>query len=81
MRGTLRRRCSCSDCWTPVSKGYYPSDPEGEDGAPMHFDQDDPAHLVKLWGSLKACLDHAPGFQGRVIFGGLTLDGPTKPHH
>lgn len=61
-----------------VSKGYYPSDPDGEEHAPLRFDEDDPAHLMKLWARLKACLDHAPGFQGRVIFGGLTLMDPRN---
>ena len=61
-----------------VGKGYYPSDPEGEEDAPMRFDEDDPAHLMRLWERLKACFDQAPGFQGRVIFGAITLMDPRN---
>lgn len=56
-----------------VSGGYYPSDAEGEDDGPLHFDSEDPAHLAQLWKRLSACFDAAPGFQGRVIFGAATL--------
>lgn len=62
-----------------VSKGYYPSDPDNEDAnEPLMFDEDNPEHLKKLWARLKQCLDKAPGFQGRVIFGGVTLMDPRN---
>jgi hypothetical protein len=51
-----------------VSSGYYPSR-DGEDDAPLMFDEYDPAHLRRLWIELKATLDAAPGWQGRVIGG------------
>lgn len=51
-----------------VSSGYYPAR-EGEDDAPLMFDEDDPEHLRRLWDELKATLDAAPGWQGRVIGG------------
>jgi hypothetical protein len=51
-----------------ISSGYYPSR-EDEDDAPLMFDEDDPEHLRRLWDELKATLDAAPGWQGRVIGG------------
>jgi hypothetical protein len=51
-----------------VSSGYYPAR-EGEEDAPLMFDEDDPEHLRRLWDELKATLDAAPGWQGRVIGG------------
>jgi len=62
-----------------IDRGYYPSNGEGhEDDEPMWFDEDDPEHLAQLWRRLKACLDAAPGFQGRVIFGAATLMDPRN---
>lgn len=61
-----------------VGKGYYPSDTDDEDDGPLRFVEDDPAHLAQLWKRLKACLDAAPGFQGRVLFGAATLLDPRN---
>lgn len=62
-----------------VSGGYYPSDPDsdGHDD-PLRFDEGDRAHLDQLWKRLKSCLDMSPGFQGRVIFGGVTMMDPRN---
>lgn len=62
-----------------VSSGYYPSDldSDGHDD-PLRFDADDCAHLEQLWKRLKSCLDMSPGFQGRVIFGGVTMMDPRN---
>lgn len=56
-----------------VSSGYYPSDSDDNEDDPTFFDEDEPEHLSQLWRLLKACLDAAPGFQGRVIFGAATM--------
>lgn len=61
-----------------VSSGYYPSDTDEADDGPLHFDSEDPEHLAQLWKRLGACLDSAPGFQGRVIFGAATLMDPRN---
>lgn len=63
-----------------VSRGYYPSDPEPSNSEhdPVYFDEDDRSHLTQLWRRLKSCLDQAPGFQGRVIFGGVTMLDPRN---
>lgn len=61
-----------------VSKGYYPSNPDGGDNDPLMFDEDQTDHLRALWNRLKECLDRSPGFQGRVIFGGVTLLDPRN---
>ena len=62
-----------------VGKGYYPSDPNADDSDdPLMFDAEDPDHLQQLWKRLKACMDQAPGFQGRVIFGGVTMMDPRN---
>ncbi len=61
-----------------VSSGYYPSNTDAEDDGPLFFDEDDPEHLAQLWKRLKACLDAAPGFQGRVIFGAAVLIDPRN---
>jgi hypothetical protein len=59
-----------------VSSGYYPSDSDDNEDDPTFFDADDPKHLAQLWRRLEACLDAAPGFQGRVIFGAATMMNP-----
>lgn len=61
-----------------VSSGYYPSDSDDADDDPTFFDEDDPEHLAQLWKRLKACLDAAPGFQCRVIFGAATMLDPRN---
>jgi hypothetical protein len=61
-----------------VSSGYYPSDSDKAEDDPLFFDADDPEHLAQLWKRLKACLDAAPGFQGRVIFGAATMMDPRN---
>ena len=62
-----------------VSGGYYPSDTDSEcENDPLRFDEDDRAHLDQLWKRLKGCLDMSPGFQGRVIFGGVTMMDPRN---
>lgn len=61
-----------------IDRGYYPSDSDAEDDGPLFFDEDDHEHLAQLWKRLKACLDAAPGFQGRVIFGAATLMDPRN---
>lgn len=62
-----------------VSKGYYPT-AKGDDGSnsPMHFDDDDPAHLKHFFNLVRASLDSAPGWQGRVIFGFATIQDPRN---
>lgn len=61
-----------------VSSGYYPSDTADAEDDPLFFDTEDPEHLAQLWKRLKACLDAAPGFQGRVIFGAATMMDPRN---
>lgn len=61
-----------------VSGGYYPSDSDDNEDDPTFFDEDNPKHLAQLWLRLKACLDAAPGFQGRVIFGAATMMDPRN---
>ncbi|MCM2310311.1 MAG: hypothetical protein NDI84_02810 [Steroidobacteraceae bacterium] len=61
-----------------IDRGYYPSDSDDNEDDPTFFDEDDPEHLAQLWRRLKACLDAAPGFQGRVIFGAATLMDPRN---
>lgn len=62
-----------------VSGGYYPSDPDSDcENDPLRFDEEDRAHLEQLWKRLKRCLDMSPGFQGRVIFGGVTMMDPRN---
>lgn len=65
------------DC---LSSGYYPMDPDKpqNDSDPLRLDDDDPEHLAHVWRLLRRVLDKAPGFQGRVIFGGVTLMDPHK---
>jgi hypothetical protein len=55
-----------------LSRGYYPKSEDSEH-APLYFDEDDKDHLSHLWKVLRECLDAAPGFQGRVLFGAATL--------
>lgn len=61
-----------------LSSGYYPSDSDDTEDDPLYFDEEDPKHLAQLWRRLKACLDAAPGFQGRVIGGAHTLMHPAN---
>lgn len=61
-----------------LSSGYYPSNSDDVEDDPTYFDSEDPKHLVQLWKRLKACLDAAPGFQGRVIGGAHTLMHPAN---
>lgn len=61
-----------------VSGGYYPGEEDNEAESPLFFDAADPAHLAHLWKRLQAILDSAPGFQGRVLFGGATLLDPRS---
>ena len=61
-----------------VSGGYYPSANDDEDDGPTFFDADDKDHLEQLWKRLDSIFDSAPGFQGRVIFGGVTLMDPRN---
>lgn len=51
-----------------ISSGYYPAR-EGDEDAPTFFDPDDDAHLRRFYDLIKATLDQAPGWQGRVIGG------------
>lgn len=51
-----------------ISHGYYPQK-EGDADAPMYFDDEDPDHLSHFYQRMKATLDHAPGWPGRVIGG------------
>lgn len=60
-----------------VSSGYYPSTGNDEDD-PTHFDPDNKDHLAQLWKRLDNIFDSAPGFQGRIIFGGVTLLDPRN---
>ena len=59
-----------------LSSGYYPSDSDDAENDPLYLDDEDPVHLAQLWRRLKACIDAAPGFQGRVIGGAHTLMAP-----
>lgn len=47
---------------------YYPA-AEGEDDAPMYFDDQDAAHLRRFYERMKATVDMAPGWPVRVIGG------------
>ena len=49
-----------------ADRGDYPGDQEG---APDFFDEDDPKHLRAFYDAIKATLDKAPGYPGRVIGG------------
>lgn len=51
-----------------IDDGYYPAEP-GDEDAPLHFDEDDKDHLRLFYDKVKALLDRAPGFPGRVIGG------------
>lgn len=51
-----------------IDRGYYPAD-EGQENTPTFFDEDDPEHLRHFYDKVKATLDRAPGYQGRVIGG------------
>lgn len=51
-----------------IDSGYYPFG-EDDDDAPMFFDEDDPKHLRQFYDAVKATLDSAPGWPGRVIGG------------
>lgn len=51
-----------------IDSGYYPFGKD-DDAAPMFFDEDDPKHLRQFYDAVKATLDSAPGWQGRVIGG------------
>lgn len=61
-----------------LSRGYYPSVAEEGADAPLYFDDDNSEHLHHLWVLIRQCLDAAPGFQGRVIFGAATLMDPAN---
>ena len=61
-----------------LSSGYYPGDSDAAADEPLYFDDEDPKHLTQMWKRLKACLDMAPGFQGRVIGGAHTLMAPAN---
>ena len=50
-----------------LSSGYYPWN-DGED-SPTYFDPDDRQQLRRLYDTLDALLERAPGFAGRVIGG------------
>lgn len=49
-----------------IASGYYPGT---EDDAPLHFDQEDPAHLSLFYRLMVETLDASPGWPGRVIGG------------
>jgi hypothetical protein len=51
-----------------LDRGYYPAD-EDQENAPTFFDEEDPEHLRAFYDKVKATLDRAPGYQGRVIGG------------
>jgi len=51
-----------------ISSGYYPSR-DGGLGDPTFFDEDDPAHLRHFFDLMKATLETAPGWPGRIIGG------------
>ncbi len=61
-----------------VSGGYYPSDTDNDEDGPLRFNSEDAAHLAQFWKRLDACINAAPGFQGRVIFGAVTLLDPRN---
>lgn len=49
-----------------ADRGGYPGDRQN---APDFFDDEDPAHLRAFYDAIKATLDKAPGYPGRVIGG------------
>jgi len=51
-----------------ISSGYYPSR-DDSDYAPTFFDADNRNHLRKFYDLMKATLNAAPGWPGRVIGG------------
>lgn len=51
-----------------LDRGDYPATIEGTK-VPDFFDEDDPDHLRALHDAIKATLDAAPGYPGRVIGG------------
>lgn len=51
-----------------IDKGYYPERCENDE-APTFFDEDDKEHLRAFYDAVKATLDKAPGYPGRVIGG------------
>jgi hypothetical protein len=51
-----------------ISSGYYPSR-DDNDYAPTFFDADNRNHLRKFYDLMKATLNAAPGWPGRVIGG------------
>lgn len=51
-----------------LGSGYFPWDHDDET-APTWFDEDNPAHLRRLYDTLSGLLDRAPGFPTRVIGG------------
>lgn len=51
-----------------IDREYYPVRGDQEN-APTFFDEDDPEHLRHFYKLVKATLDKAPGYQGRVIGG------------
>lgn len=51
-----------------IDSGYYPARCESEN-APTFFDEDDETHLRAFYEAVKATLDKAPGYPGRVIGG------------
>jgi hypothetical protein len=51
-----------------LDRGDYPTVDEDAD-VPDWFDEDDPKHLRAFYDAMKATLDKAPGYPGRVIGG------------
>jgi hypothetical protein len=51
-----------------ISSGYYPAR-ENEQDTPTFFDEEDPEHLRRFYDEMKATLNAAPGWPGRVIGG------------
>lgn len=51
-----------------LGSGYFPWDHDDE-SAPTWFDEDNRAHLRRLYDTLQGLLDRAPGFPVRVIGG------------
>ena len=58
---------------TTVDSGYYPSKCDDAEGDPLFFDDDDKEHLAVFYARIKACMDRAPGFIGRVVGGMHTI--------
>lgn len=63
-----------------IDSGYYPlaAGVDEDDEAPTFFDEDDPAHLRHFYDQVKATLDSAPGWPGRVIFGFAVIADPRN---